>query len=276
MILVTGGAGFVGSHVIKRLRVEYPDTEIVSLDNYTSGHVRNHIEGVQYWRGDTWEADRLFKDMQFDEVYHFGEYSRIHTSFDDQLAVYKSNLLGTAIIVQLAAKWGAKLIYSATSSGFGNNGKDQNKSPYSWSKAKGVELIKNQAQWFDLDYSILYFFNVYGPGQIESGHYATVIGIWDQQRRNGQAISVVKPGTQERHFTHIDDIVEGIFVGKKDVCSEYLLYHPTKWTLDQIAQLYSDDTIWLPERRGDRHVVELPKLTTPPNWIAKRDLKDWI
>ena len=209
-VLVTGGAGFVGHNLIKQLKLQNPSWEISSLDNYFTGKEENHQSGVTYYRGHTWEADTILKNESFDIVYHFGEYSRIVQSFRDIDFVHRSILSGTPIILELCREWGAKLIYSASSSKFGNEGKDENLSPYSWMKSKMVELIKNYGKWYDLQYEICYFFNVYGPGQITKGDYATVVGIFERQYKEDKKCTVVTPGTQTRDFTHINDIVSGL------------------------------------------------------------------
>jgi UDP-glucose 4-epimerase len=179
-ILVTGGAGFVGSNLIKRLVEIYPESNILSVDNYFTGKESNHVEGVKYENKsvrDFLESDYDFKP---DIVFHFGEYSRVVTSFDDIEYLIDTNLYSTAMLIDRCKQWGSKVIYSASSSKFGNEGKDENLSPYAWVKAKMVELIKNYDKWYGLNYEIVYFYNVYGPGQIEEGDYATVIGIFER------------------------------------------------------------------------------------------------
>ena len=165
-ILVTGGAGFVGTNLIKRLKLDYPDARIVSLDSYLTGSWHNHIPGVRYIKGDTMNSHTILKNENFDTVFHFGEYSRVVQSFEDIQLATDSIMGGTPRILELCREWNAKLIYSASSSKFGNDGEDENLAPYSWMKAKMVELIKNYGDWFGLEYQINYFFNVYGPGPL--------------------------------------------------------------------------------------------------------------
>ena len=254
-ILVTGGAGFVGSNLIKRLKSDYPDARIVSLDNYMSGSADNHVSGVEYYHGHTSDIFNIFEndETQFDAVYHFGEYSRIVQSFDDIQLAMDSILVGTPRVLEFCRTHGAQLIYSASSSKFGNNGKDENLAPYSWMKAKMVELIKNYGEWYDLKYQINYFFNVYGPNQITKGDYATVVGIFERQHNSGEQCTVVSPGTQSRDFTHVDDIIEGVI--KSSVFAEnggeWFLRSGVSRTIIEVAEMFGDWTL-IPERRGER------------------------
>lgn len=281
-ILVTGGAGFIGSNLIKHLVKKYPSANITALDNYFTGKKENHVEGVTYIEGNTWNADMIFQDLKeeeyFDMVFHFGEYSRIVQSFNDIDFVHKSILSGTPIILQLCRKWAAKLIYSASSSKFGNNGKDENLSPYSWMKSKMVELIKNYGEWFNLKYEICYFFNVYGPGQIMEGDYATVVGIFERQWKNGEKCTVVSPGTQTRDFTHIEDIINGIMLTAiKNNNHEWHLRSGISISVIDLAEMYGD---WkfIPERRGERVFSANVKTNTEENlgWKPKWNVNDWI
>jgi UDP-glucose 4-epimerase len=281
-ILVTGGAGFIGSNLIKHLVKKYPSANIIALDNYFTGKKENHIKGVTYIEGNTWNADVIFQDLKeeeyFDTVFHFGEYSRIVQSFNDVDFVHRSILSGTPTILQLCRKWAAKLIYSASSSKFGNDGKDENLSPYSWMKSKMVELIKNYGEWFNLKYEICYFFNVYGPGQIMTGDYATVVGIFERQWKNGEKCTVVTPGTQSRDFTHVEDIVSGLSIAAlKDDNYEWHLRSGINVSIIDLAEMYGEWEL-IPERRGERFTSEeFPsdteeKLGWKPNW----KVDDWV
>lgn len=277
-VLVTGGAGFVGSNLIKKLIEENPEVNIASLDNYFTGKPENHIAGVEYYIGNTWEADSIFENREFDTVFHFGEYSRIVQSFRDIDFVHRSILSGTPIILELCRKWEAKLIYSASSSKFGNEGKDENLSPYSWMKSKMVELIKNYGEWYDLQYEICYFFNVYGPGQITTGDYATVVGIFERQYKEGKKCTVVTPGTQTRDFTHIGDIVSGLVKASQRMDNkEWHLRSGVNVSIIDVAEMFGEWEL-IPERRGERFTSEeFPSDTEVKlNWKPEYNLQDWI
>ncbi len=278
-VLVTGGAGFVGSNLIKKLKQLYPNVKITSLDNYFTGKQENHTEGVRYVVGSTWEIDELLGDETFDTVFHFGEYSRIVKSFDDIKYVEKTILYGTPKVLEMCRKWQAKLIYSASSSKFGNGGKDENLSPYSWMKSKMIELIKNYSEWYGLKYEICYFFNVYGPGQITTGDYATVIGIFERQLRNGEALTVVTPGTQSRDFTHVSDVVNGVVkAATKGLQGEWHLRSGINVTIIDVAEMFGAEWKLIPERRGERFTSEeFPSDTQEKlEWKPEMNLIDWI
>lgn len=277
-ILVTGGAGFVGSNLIKRLVEIYPESNILSVDNYFTGKESNHVDGVNYENKSVREFLESGHDFKPDIVFHFGEYSRVVTSFDDIEYLIDTNLYSTAMLIERCKQWGSKLIYSASSSKFGNEGKDENLSPYAWVKAKMVELIKNYDKWYGLNYEIVYFYNVYGPGQIEEGDYATVIGIFERQYRNGEKITVVSPGTQERDFTHIDDIVDGtIKVSQKSLNHEWYLRKGQPKTIIQIAELFGE-WVMVEERKGERQTADVIESDTEKllNWKPKQKVEDYI
>jgi UDP-glucose 4-epimerase len=287
-ILVTGGAGFVGSNLIKRLKNDYPEARIVSLDNYMSGSEDNHVPGVEYYHGHTIDADYIFADDSFDTVFHFGEYSRIVQSFEDIQIATASILYGTPKILELCRHWGAKLIYSASSSKFGNDGKDENLAPYSWMKAKMVELIKNYGEWYGLEYQINYFFNVYGPNQITKGDYATVVGIFERQYLAGEPCTVVSPGTQSRDFTHVDDIIEGVVKSTEylytaiednhdSIEREWFLRSGVSRTIIEVAEMFGDWT-FIPERKGERtHSAQIDGDTNERLGLNPQDrLAEWI
>ncbi|WP_239117699.1 NAD-dependent epimerase/dehydratase family protein [Paractinoplanes ferrugineus] len=257
-LLVTGGAGFVGANLIKALLADFPAAAVVSIDNYFTGVPENHVNDprVTYLDGSTVDIAKIWAEQGLPSpeiVFHLGEYSRIVQSFDDHDLTWDFNMLGTKEVVKFASANGSKLIYAGSSSKFGNDGQDENLNPYAWTKAKNIEYIKNYSSWYGLDYAITYFYNVYGPGQITSGRYATVIGIFEDHYLRGEVLPVVSPGTQTRDFTHVDDIVRGIvLVAQKGTGDGYLLGAGHEWPILEVAKLFGVDHELVPALRGER------------------------
>ena len=271
-ILVTGGAGYIGSNLIKHLK-KTTNAEITSLDNYFTGNKQNHIKGVKYIKGDTSDISNLNKQ---DVVYHFGEYSRVVPSFKDVEYLMKTNLLGTSIVIEQCKKWNAKLIYSASSSKFGGN---ENLSPYSWVKAKMVELIKNYNEWYDLNYEICYFYNVYGENHITKGSYATVIGIFETQYKNKETLTVVSDGNQTRQFTHVNDIVNALgLILKQNKNNEWHLSSDIEYKIIDVAKMFTDNIKIIPARNGERYKAVSIENNTKEilGWEIKHKLEDYI
>jgi UDP-glucose 4-epimerase len=254
------------------------------LDNFFTSNEENRLtsEKVKYINASTWDIEKHFTKEEglFDTVFHFGEYSRIVKSFDDVDYVMKTNLHGTTRVLEMCRNWKAKLIYSASSSKFGNNGKDENLSPYSWAKSKIVELIKNYNSWFNLQYEICYFFNVYGPGQITSGDYATVVGIFERQHINNEKMTVVSPGTQTRDFTHVNDIVNGVVkTVDMNMNKEWHLRSGKNVSIIEVANMFKRGN-WqlIPERRGERFTSEEFESDTNEvlDWQPEMNLQLWV
>ncbi|WP_312034343.1 NAD-dependent epimerase/dehydratase family protein [Actinoplanes sp. TBRC 11911] len=280
---MTGGAGFVGSALIKALLTDFPAAAIVSLDNYFTGTPSNHVNDprVTYIDGSTVDIAKTWASRGLPSpeiVFHMGEYSRIVTSFDDHDLTWDFNLLGTKEVVKFASARGAKLIYAGSSSKFGNDGQDENLNPYAWTKAKNIEYIRNYATWYGLDYAITYFYNVYGPGQIVSGKYATVIGIFEDKYLHGEPLPVVSPGTQTRDFTHIDDIVRGIvLVAQKGSGDGYLLGAGHEWPLLEVAKMFGVAYEMIPALPGERErgQADITK-AAGLGWQPEHRLPDYI
>jgi UDP-glucose 4-epimerase len=281
--VVTGGAGFVGTHLIRRLLAEYPTSEVISVDNYLSGTPNNHVDDprAQYINASTVDINDLWQQRNLPvptAVFHLGEYARIVQSFDEIDLCWELNLRGTKEVVKFCHAHSSKLVYAGSSSKFGNDGQDENLSPYAWTKAKNVEYIKNFANWYELEYVITYFYNVYGPGHIRDGRYATVIGIFEAQYERGEPLTVVSPGTQTRDFTHIDDIVDGVIRcyegGRGD---GYLLGVGREWRLCDVAEMFGAEYTLVPGRKGERvrGQADTSKARSL-GWEPKRSLSAYI
>lgn len=282
-IIVTGGAGFIGSNLIKEL-VKTKENQIISIDNYSTGNISNHIDfdGVTYINANTWDILNIniydFKNFKPDIVFHFAEYSRIHQSFNETSKVFKSNAYGTQQVLEYAVKNNSKLIYSGSSAIFGNKD-NENLSPYALTKYNNIKLIHNYKKWFGLEFCICYFFNVYGEGQIKTGDYATVIGIFEKQYSSNSALTIVKPGTQSRCFTHVDDIVKGILlVTEKGSGDGYLLGSKEQLTIIDVANMFDTTYFFIDERKGERNFskFENSRAETELGWKAEIKLKDYI
>lgn len=275
-ILVTGGAGFVGSNLCEALTKD-PKNEIYSLDNYFTGNRDNHVEGVTYIEGST---EHIFELIDFTPnlVYHLGEYSRVEQSFDDIDKVLLFNKIGTLKVLEFCRKHRCKLVYAGSSTKFGDGGLGKDQSPYAWSKSSNTELIINYGNWYNLEYAIVYFYNVYGKGEISTGKYATLIALFTEQMKKGEPLTVVSPGTQQRNFTHIDDIVSGLLiVGEKGSGDGYGIGSPETYTVLQIAQFFGGEIQMLPERKGNRMTAEVvTQKTEALGWKATRHIEDFI
>ena len=270
-ILVTGGAGFIGSNLIAYLK-KNTSAQITSVDNYFTGKEKNHIKGVKYIKCDTWDLDIEKQDL----VFHFGEYSRVVPSFKDIAYVLRTNLQGTTRIIELCKAWKCKLIYSASSSKFGGN---EDLSPYSWVKAKMVELIKNYNKWFNLQYEICYFYNVYGKNHIATGDYATVIAKFEKQYKEGKSLTVVGDGKQTRQFTHINDIIIALYkILRQNSNKEWYLSSDKSYSILEVAKMFTDDIVFVPKRKGEReHAITMVNATKEIlNWEIEYDLKKYI
>lgn len=275
-ILITGGAGFVGSNLCEKLS-HNKENEIIVLDNYSTGLTNNHVDGVRYVKGDTKHIDSLI-NVQPDIVYHLGEYSRVEQSFNDIELVAQSNMVGTFQVLLFCLKHRSKLVYAGSSTKFGDNGQGRNQSPYGWSKASNVDLVKNFGKWYGMKYAITYFYNVYGKYEISNGKYATLIGLFADRYRKGLPLTVVKPGTQIRNFTHVDDIVSGLIrVGTDGQGDGYGIGSDESFSVLEIAEMFGSEIQMIPERPGNRmfaelHVEKIKEL----NWKAKYSIVDYI
>ncbi len=282
-ILITGGAGFVGSNLIKELILK-TRFKIISLDNYSTGKKSNHINNkrITYLKSDTSKIHIVLKKYKskINTTFHFGEFARIYQSFIKFDECFLSNNIGTQAVFKFCLENKIKLIYSATSANLGNKGEDKNLSPYSFSKAKNLELLENLKNWFNFKYEVIYFYNVYGPKQICKGEMATVIGIFEKQFAENKPLTVVKPGDQTRRFTHISDTINVCFEAwKKNKCRHYSISNKKNYSIFQVAKMFKTKIVMLPKRQGERYASALINMNLS-NKVHKRfgkiELKDYI
>ena len=283
IIVITGGAGFVGSNMILLLLLK-TKFNIISIDNYSTGSIKNHIRDkrVKYIKSDTKNIAKTLSKHQnkIHSLFHFGEFARIYQSFLRMNECINSNSIGSNEVFNFCLKNKIKLIYSATSATVGNKGNDKNLSPYAFSKAKNLEMLDNLKNWFKFKFEVIYFYNVYGPNQIDTGSMATVIGIFENQFKKKLPLTVVKPGTQSRRFTHINDTVETcLYAWKKNKCRHYSISNKRSFSILEVAKMFESKIKLLPSRRGERYASALTNMNLS-NKVFKRfgkiDLKEYI
>jgi len=283
ILIVTGGAGFIGSNLIEKL-IKFKKFKIISLDNYSSGKISNHIKNsrIKYLKNNTKNIENLLKNYKnrIHTIFHFGEFARIFQSFKKINECFSSNIEGSLKVFEFALKNNIKLIYSATSASLGNKGNDKNLSPYAFTKNKNLELLENYKKWFNFKYEIIYFYNVYGPRQICKGDMATVVGIFEEYFRNKKKLPVVKPGIQSRRFTHVNDTVEACVIAwKNNKNLHYSIASNKSYSIVQLANLFKTKILYLPERRGERFSSALTRMNLNNKIIrlpAKIKIKEYV
>ena len=282
-IIITGGAGFVGSNLIKKL-LKKTNKKIISLDNYSTGSKKNHIlsKRVKYISGDTSQIEKKLSKYKnsIHSIFHFGEFARIYQSFKKFEECFNSNSIGTNAVFKFCLENNIKLIYSATSATLGNGGNDKNLSPYAFTKSKNLELLENLKTWFNFKYEVIYFYNVYGPGHIKKGPMATVIGIFEEKFKNKKPLPVVKPGNQSRKFTHINDTINVCYEAwKNNKCAHYSISHKKSYSIIEVAKMFKSQIIFLKKRPGERYASALTRISLN-NKVFRRygkiNLKDYI
>ena len=283
IIIVTGGAGFVGSNLIELL-IKRTNQKIISLDNYSTGTKKNHIKSnrVKYIRGNTRQISKILSKYRnkIDSIFHFGEFARIYQSFNSFNECYDSNSIGSKSVFKFCLDNNIRIIYSATSASLGDKGNDKNLSPYAFTKAKNLELLQNLKKWFKFRFEVIYFYNVYGPRQIKNGPMSTVIGIFEDHYLNKKTLPVVKPGTQTRRFTHVDDTIKVCYEAwVKNRCKYYSISNKKSYSILDVAKMFKSKTKLLKSRPGERYASALTKISNN-NKILRRygkiKLKDYI
>jgi len=282
-IVVTGGAGFVGSNLIEHL-ISKTNKKILSIDNYSSGSKKNHINSskVKYLNSNTGNINKVLLKYksQIHSLFHFGEFSRIFQSFKNFDDCLISNSIGTHAIFKFCLDNKIKLIYSATSASLGNKGKDKNLSPYAFTKSKNLELLENLKTWFNFKFEVIYFYNVYGPRHIKSGKMATVIGIFEDQYKKNRPLTVVRPGSQFRRFTHITDTINVCYnAWKRNKCAHYSISNKKSYSINEVAMMFNSKVKFLKARAGERYASSLTNMHLNNKVIRKYGkihLKDYI
>ena len=281
-IIVTGGAGFVGTNLITLL-LKKTKFKIISIDNYSSGSKKNHIKNsrVKYFKSDTKNISNVIKKpKEIQSVFHFGEFARIYQSFLNMNKCIEYNTIGSNAVFNFCLENKIKLIYSATSASLGNKGKDKHLSPYAFSKAQNLELLENLKKWYKFKYEVIYFYNVYGPHQICKGPMSTVIGIFEDHYKKRKALPVVKPGSQTRRFTHISDTVNICYVAwKKNLCRHYSISNIKSYSIIDVAKMFKSKIKFLPKRPGERYASALTNKNLSNKifkYFGSTKLKDYI
>ena len=283
IIVVTGGAGFVGTNLIEYL-IKKTNFQIISIDDYSSGKRKNHIKNkkVKYINAHTKNISKILNPYKkkIKVIFHFGEFSRIYQSFLNMNKCIQSNSIGTNAVLDFCFKNSIKLIYSATSASLGNKGKDKDLSPYAFTKSKNLEYLQNLKKWFNFKYEVIFFYNVYGPRQITSGKMATVIGIFEDHYKKNKPLPIVRPGIQSRRFTHINDTIEICYKAwKKNKCTFYSISNKKSFTIIEVARLFQSKIKFLPFRKGERFASALTNISSKNKILkhfGKIQLKDYI
>ncbi len=283
IIVVTGGAGFIGSNLIDLL-IKKTNFNIISIDDYSSGTKKNHIKNkrIKYINSHTKNIFKILKNYKknINSLFHFGEFARIYQSFLKMNDCISSNMIGSHEVFNFCLLNKIKLIYSATSASIGNKGNDKNLSPYAFTKAKNIEMLENLKRWFKFKFEIIYFYNVYGPNQIGKGEMATVIGIFEHQFKSNKPLTVVKPGTQSRRFTHVSDTINTCyFAWRKNRCRHYSISSKQKFTIIQVAKMFTHKIRFMPSRRGERYASALTSMNLSNKvhkMFGKKNLQEYI
>jgi len=272
LIVVTGGAGFVGSHLCERLQKE--GHRVISLDNYFTGLKDNHVAGVEYREGHTKDIERHIPETP-DLIYHLGEYSRVAKSLEEPQVVWDLNMDGTFAVLEFWRKKKCKLVYAGSSTKF----ESPDIAPYTWGKAANSELVHNFGRWYGLPYSIVYFYNVYGPGERAGvNNYGTVVETFRQNYLQQKPHEVRGTGEQTRAFTHIEDTVDGIIlVGERGSPEEYAICAKEVYSLKEVAMMFGGEVVFLPPTKSTRSAgaMDTSKIEAL-GWQQRHTLKDYI
>ncbi len=283
IIIITGGAGFIGSNLIQLL-LKKTQFNIISIDNYSSGKKTNHLlnKRIKYIKGETKNLSLILARYKkyIHTIFHFGEFARIYQSFLNMNECIESNSIGSHAVFNFCLTNNIKLIYSATSASLGNHGKDKNLSPYAFTKSKNLEMLENLKNWFNFKYEVIYFYNVYGPRQIIKGDMATVIGIFEDLYKKKKPLTIVKPGTQTRRFTHVFDTIDVCYKAwKNNNCRHYSISNKKSYSIESVAKMFKCNLRYLPSRAGERYASSLTNISLSNKvhkYFGRIDIKDYI
>ena len=278
-ILITGGCGFIGFNLVKKLIEE--NHNIIVIDK----EIKNELQGVIYINSSTsnkkyWETELNNLKFTPDVVFHLGEYSKVAPSFVETGDILDSNYIGTYNVLEYCKDKNIKIVYSASSTKHSEDG--GNESPYSFSKKKNVELIKNYSKWFGVKYAITYFYNNYGPKQDTCGDgWETVVSIFEKQKKAGKPLTIVSPGTQGRTFTHVHDTVNGLVKSwQRDENDEYQLVGNDECSIVELAEMFNHEYQFIEKRKGESKRIIKKSLVNYTrkvlDWKPENKLEDWI
>jgi UDP-glucose 4-epimerase len=271
-VLVTGGAGFVGTNLIKRLLKDGHDVQ--SLDNYSTGLKSNEVDGCRYWEGDIQNIWSM--DNDFDIVYHMAAIARIQPSFERPEDYIDTNFNGTYEVVKHCLKNNIPLVYAGSSSK--HSGRFKN--PYTFSKDLGEDIIQLYQKHFGLKASITRFYNVYGPNQLTEGGYTTLIGRWIHNIQNGKDCIIYGDGSKRRDFTHIDDIVDALIrIPQRDAWGyEFELGRGKNHSVNEVAEMFGITPKYEDDKPGEAQTTLSDSITAKEilDWEAKINLENYI
>ena len=275
-ILVIGGCGFVGTNLVNKLYKE--GNRVTVIDNYFSGKHENEIEGVTYLNEHSKNISSIDLPYKPDLIYHLGEYSKITPSYNEIETVFDLNIEGSFAVLEYIRENNIPIVYAASSTRLALEG--ENHSPYSFFKSAIVQLLKNYGEWYQVKYSICYFYNVYGEYQDTCNNgWETVISIFEKQAKRGEPLTVVGDGMQRRDFTYVGDIVNGLCESATKLENlEYQLGSGTDYSILEVANMFSDNIIFIPERKGDRRYSKADIVDTynKLGWVPQMNLEKWI
>lgn len=276
VILVTGGAGHIGSNVIEEL-VKDPENDVISLDNYFNGSEKNHIKGAEYRKGHTKDIEKLIPETPY-IVYHLGEYARITPSLSEPEKVFDMNIVGTFAVAEFCRYRKTKLVYAASSTKFAIEGDGKHQNPYSFTKATNVDLVNDYGRWYGVPYAICYFYNAFGPRENGEDKYGTLVAIYEKAYLEGKPLKVVKPGTQKRNFTYVKDLAKGLLlVGEKGQGDGYSLSNEKAFSVKEIAEAFGGTIEYVDGYPGRYDTGDKPtKARDELGWETTLDVMDYI